>query len=294
VVPDMSWAVAIALGAIVAPSDASAASAVLRRLHPPHRILVILEGESLFNDGTGVAIFSAVVGTILTGHPSAPDAALRFVFVTGAGAAIGMAAGAAAVVLLRRVGEAELEIMITLVAAYGSYLAADVVHASGVVSVVAAGIVVARYGSRTGRLKGTQLVGFWNLFAFILNAILFLVVGLALPSTRLISVAGLALGAYLIMFAARALPVYALLGLADFRCSSIPWSWRHMTFWGGIRGALSVALALSVAGYPQVNPLVSVLAYGMVVLSLLIQGGLLLPVAELLHIRQVASKGPVN
>ena len=67
-----------------------------------------------------------------------------------------------------------------------------------------------------------------------------------------------------------------------------------MTFWGGIRGALSVALALSVAGYPQVNPLVSVLAYGMVVLSLLIQGGLLLPVAELLHIRQVASKGPAN
>jgi CPA1 family monovalent cation:H+ antiporter len=154
---------------------------------------------------------------------------------------------------------------------------------------VAAGVVVARYGSRTGRLKGTQLVGFWNLFAFILNAILFLVVGLALPAARLISVAGLALGAYLIMFAARALPVYALLGLADLRGSSIPWSWRHMTFWGGIRGALSVALALSVAGYPQVNPLVSVLAYGMVVLSLLIQGGLLLPVADLLHLRAVTA-----
>jgi CPA1 family monovalent cation:H+ antiporter len=145
---------------------------------------------------------------------------------------------------------------------------------------------VARYGSRTGRLKGTQLVGFWNLLAFVLNAILFLVVGLAVPITSVIAVGGLALGAYAIMFAARALPVYSLLGLADFRGSSIPWSWRHMTFWGGIRGALSVALALSVAGYPQVNPLVSVLAYGMVVLSLLIQGGLLLPVASLLRIRQ--------
>ena len=283
----LDWASGVLLGSIVAATDPIAVVSLLRQVRAPIGLDAILEGESLFNDGTGVAVFSAVLGTILTGHPSFADGALRLVFVTGVGVAIGLGAGALGVLLLRRVGEAELEILITLVVAYGAYLAADVVHASGVVSVVAAGIVVARYGSRTGRLKGTQLVGFWNLFAFILNAILFLVVGLALPTTRLISVAGLALGAYLIMFAARALPVYALLGLADFRGSSIPWSWRHMTFWGGIRGALSVALALSVAGYPQVNPLVSVLAYGMVVLSLLIQGGLLLPVADLLHLRSV-------
>ena len=283
----LDWASGVLLGSIVAATDPIAVVSLLRQVRAPIGLDAILEGESLFNDGTGVAVFSAVLGTILTGHPSFADGALRLVFVTGVGVAIGLGAGALGVLLLRRVGEAELEILITLVVAYGAYLAADVVHASGVVYVVAAGIVVARYGSRTGRLKGTQLVGFWNLFAFILNAILFLVVGLALPTTRLISVAGLALGAYLIMFAARALPVYALLGLADFRGSSIPWSWRHMTFWGGIRGALSVALALSVAGYPQVNPLVSVLAYGMVVLSLLIQGGLLLPVADLLHLRSV-------
>jgi CPA1 family monovalent cation:H+ antiporter len=181
-----------------------------------------------------------------------------------------------------------MEIMVTLVLAYGAYLAADLIHASGVVSVVAAGIVVARYGSQTGRLKGTQLLGFWNLLAFVLNAILFLMVGIALPTQRLVAVAGLALGAYLIMFVARAFPVYGLLGLADFRGQSIPWSWRHMTFWGGMRGALSVALALSVASIPQVNPTVSVIAYGMVVLSLFIQGGLLLPLADLLHLRKAA------
>jgi CPA1 family monovalent cation:H+ antiporter len=78
-------------------------------------------------------------------------------------------------------------------------------------------------------------------------------VGIALPTAHLVAVCGLALGAYLIMFAARALPVYALLGLADWRGTPIPWSWRQMTFWGGIRGALSVALALSVATNPQVN-----------------------------------------
>jgi monovalent cation:H+ antiporter, CPA1 family len=234
-------------------------------------------------------VFTAVLGTILGGQPGLADAALRFLFVTGVGAAIGVAVGAAAVVLLRMVAEAELEIMITLVCAYGAYLAADVAHASGVVSVVSAGIAVALYGSRTGRLRGTQLIGFWNLLAFVLNAILFLMVGVALPTQRLISVAGLALGAYAIMFAARAIPVYTLLGLADVRGTSIPWSWRHMTFWGGMRGALSVALALSVANYPQVDPRVSVIAYGMVVLSLLVQGGLLLPVADLLGLRKRTS-----
>src|SRR2546430_82657 len=198
---------------------------------------------------------------------------------------VGLLATAAGVLLVRLVREAELEILTTLVVAYGSYLAADLVHASGVVSVVTAGLVVARYGSRTGRLQGTQLHGFWSLLAFVLNAILFLIVGIALPAQRLASVAGLVLGGYLIMLAARAIPVYGLLALADPRATSIPWRWRHMTLWGGLRGALSVALALSVAAYPAVNRTVSVLAYGMVVLSLVVQGGLLLPVADRLRLR---------
>jgi CPA1 family monovalent cation:H+ antiporter len=282
----LDWPSAVVLGAIVSTTDPIAVVNLLRQVGAPAGLKAILEGESLFNDGTGVAVFAAVVGTIASGHPSLADAGLRFVFVTAGGVAVGLAVGAAAVVLLRTVREAELEIMVTLVVAYGSYLAADLLHASGVVSVVAAGIVVARFASRTGRLKGTQLVGFWNVLAFVLNAMLFLIVGIALPTTRLISLAGAALGAYLIMFAARALPVYALLGISDLRGTSIPWRWRHMTFWGGMRGALSVALALSVATLPGVNPEVPVLAYAMVVLSLVIQGGLLLPVAEVLKLRR--------
>ena len=281
----LDWASGFLLGSIVAATDPIAVVNLLRRMGAPRGLEAILDGESLFNDGTGVAVFAAVLGTILTGHPSFVDAGGRFLYVTCLGVAIGVAAGAVAVAVLRLVSDAELEILITLVLAYGSYLAADVIHASGVVSVVTSGLVVARYGSRTGRLQGTQLHGFWSLLAFVLNAVLFLMVGIALPTHRLAEVAGLALGAYLIMFAARILPVYGLLGLADLRGSSIPWTWRHMTVWGGLRGALSVALALSVAASPAVNPNVSVIAYGIVVLSLIVQGGLLLPVADLLHLR---------
>jgi CPA1 family monovalent cation:H+ antiporter len=281
----LDWANGFLLGSIVAATDPIAVVTLLRQLGAPRGLEAILDGESLFNDGTGVAVFAAVLGTIVTGHPSAADAGLRFLFVTGVGLAIGVVAGAAAVALLRLVREAELEILITLVLAYGSYLAADLLHASGVVSVVAGGIVVARYGSRTGRLQGTQLHGFWGLLAFVLNAVLFLMVGIALPTQHLLAIGGLVLGAYAIMLAARVIPVYGLLALVDPRARSIPWRWRHMTLWGGLRGALSVALALSVAAEPRVNPQVALLAYGMVVLSLIVQGGLLVPVAESLGLR---------
>jgi len=281
----LDWASGFLIGAIVAATDPIAVVNLLRQIGAPRGLEAILDGESLFNDGTGVALFAAVLGTILTSHPSFGDAALRFVLVTVAGAAIGLIAGAASVALLRMVDEAELEILVTLVLAYGSYLVADLAHASGVVAVVVAGIVVARYGSRTGRLQGTQLHGFWRLLAFVLNAILFLLVGLALPTGRLVGVAGLVVAGYAIMSLARAVATYGILGAVDRRASSIPWRWRHMTVWGGMRGALSVALALSVASYPQIPARVSVIAYGMVVLSLLVQGGLLLPVADLLGLR---------
>jgi CPA1 family monovalent cation:H+ antiporter len=285
----LDWASGLLIGAIVAATDPIAVVNLLRQIGAPRGLQAILDGESLFNDGTGVALFAAVLGTILAGHPSFGDAAFRFVLVTAAGAAIGLVAGAASVALLRTVNDAELEILITLVLAYGTYLVADLVHASGVVAVVVAGIFVARYGSRTGRLQGTQLHGFWRLLAFVLNAILFLLVGLALPTGRLLAVAGLVVGGYLIMSLARAIAIYGLLGAIDWRARSIPWRWRHMTVWGGMRGALAVALALSVAQYPQIPAQVSVVAYGMVLLSLIVQGGLLLPVADLLGLRSKAT-----
>jgi CPA1 family monovalent cation:H+ antiporter len=273
-----SWTSGFLLGAILAATDPIAVVTLLRRLKAPGGLAAILEGESLFNDGTGVAVFSAVLATILSGSPSFGDATIRFLEITLGGTAIGLAVGFLGLALLRFAEDAPLEILATLVIAYGSYLAADLVHASGIVAVVVAGIVVARYGAQLGRLHGPQLLGFWSLLAFVLNAMLFILVGAALPAWTLLPVAWLVLATFLIMLVTRAVPVYGLLALAAYRGPSIPWRWRHVTFWAGLRGALSVALALSVAGLNGVDSRVSVVAYGVVLLSLLVQGALLTPV----------------
>ena len=282
-----SWANGMLLGAILAATDPIAVVTLLRQLKAPARLTAILEGESLFNDGTGVAVFSAVLASILSGAPSFSDAAFRLVLITAGGIAIGLLVGAAGVLVVRGTNEAQLEILTTLAIAYGSYLLADVVHASGIVAVVTAGIVVARYGDASGRLGGSQLLGFWNLLAFVLNAILFLVVGSFLPTAAVAAVGISVVVAYVIMFAARAVPTYLLLAVADPGGRQIPWRWRHLTFWGGLRGALGVALALSVAGLPNVGADVSTIAYGVILLSLLVQGGLIVAVTRALALEGV-------
>jgi len=283
-----SWASGMLLGSILAATDPIAVVTLLRQIKAPAGLAAILEGESLFNDGTGVAVFSAVLATIIAGQPSFGDATLRFVEIGLGGAVIGVGVGFLGVALMRAAEDAPLEILATLVIAYGSYLAADIVHASGIVAVVVAGVVIARYGSTTGKLHGTQLLGFWNLLAFVLNAILFILVGAALPASKLLPVAGLVIAAFVIMLVTRAVPVYGLLTALDWRAISIPWPWRHLTFWAGLRGALSVALALSVADLTQVDKRVSIVAYGVVLLSLLIQGGLISLVARALRIERAA------
>jgi CPA1 family monovalent cation:H+ antiporter len=283
-----SWASGMLLGSILAATDPIAVITLLRQLKAPPGLAAILEGESLFNDGTGVAVFSAVVATILAGHPSFGDATMRLVAITAGGAVIGIVVGFLGVALVRVAEDAPLEILATLVIAYGSYLAADLIHASGIVAVVAAGVVIARYGSATGKLHGTQLLGFWNLLAFVLNAMLFILVGAALPAWKLLPVAGLVVATFAIMLATRAIPVYGLLGAAAWRSQTIPWAWRHLTAWAGLRGALAVALALSVAGVAQIDSRVATVAYGVVLLSLLVQGGLIAPVTRALGIERAA------
>jgi CPA1 family monovalent cation:H+ antiporter len=271
------------LGAVLAPTDPIAVVSLLRRQEAPRRLATLLEGESLLNDGTGVAVFAALVVSIGSGAPSAADVLSRFVVETVGGAAVGAAVGALGVLLLRSFTEPQVEILVTLMIAYGGYLAADLLGASGIMAVVTVGVVVAGIGRRL-RLHGEELTDFWAVLAFVLNAILFLLVGTALPARHLLDQTGTVAAAFALMVVARAVPVYVLLTLTDPRSRRIPWRWRHLVFWAGLRGALSVALALSLTGNTRVDPRVPTIAYGVVLLSLLVQGGLAAPFARRLGI----------
>jgi monovalent cation:H+ antiporter, CPA1 family len=259
----IDWPAALLLGAIVSPTDPIAVVAVIRRVGAHPRLAALLEGESLFNDGTGVAVFGAVAATIAGGRPSVADFGTRLLLLTAIGLAAGGIVGGICAAVTHRYHRAALPV--ALVAAWASFLAAQLAGGSGVVAVVVAGVLVARFGLVTNRLLRP-----WAVLAFLLNVALFALVGIALPTTALLALGAVAAGGYLLMLGSRAVTVWLLtIG------AGLSWRWRQLAWWGGLRGALSIALALSIG-----DARVSTVAYGMVVLSLLLQGGLLRPFAS--------------
>ena len=262
----LDWGSAFLLGSVVAATDPIATIAVVRRLGAPPRLAAVLEGESLFNDGTGVAAFAAVLGTVLGSSASAADVGARFALLVLLGACVGAAIGLPARVLLRRLRSEILAGALTIACAFGAYQLADAVRGSGVVAVVVAGILVATVDHRTEP--------FWRALAGILSGVLFFLLGMALPLAKVAGLAGSVLAGFAAMVVSRA-PVYGL-------AAGLSWRWRHLVFWGGLRGALSVALALSLVGREGVDQRVPVIGFGMVVLSLLVQGGTLGPLSMLL------------
>lgn len=238
----LAWIDSFLLAAILAPTDPIAVVSVLRSLRAPAPLSALLEGESLFNDGTGVAIFGALLASIATGTPSAVDVAVRLAVTTAGGAIVGVAWGVLGSAVLRMFTEVPLEFLASLTIAYGAYLTGDVLHLSGIVAVAAAGITLA-VTARRARVHGEALLDFWETLGFILTAILFLLVGAALPTPHLAAVAGPIAVVSLLMLGARLCHVHALLAAVDLRVRSLPWQWRHLAVWAGLRGALSVALA---------------------------------------------------
>src|SRR3954469_24676096 len=182
VLGELSWPMAFVLGAILAPTDPVAATAVFRRTPVPERVAVVVEGESLVNDGVGLTIYRAAVGAATAGTFSLGAAALDFVLVATGGVAIGLAVGWALNALKRRVQEPEIEITLSLFTPYAAYIAADRIGASGVLAAVAVG-VYSGWRSTEVLLPETRVKvqAFWGALAFILDSMLFVLVGLQLP-----------------------------------------------------------------------------------------------------------------
>ena len=270
----LSWPGALLLGAILSPTDPIAIVAVVRRSGAPTQLATLLEGESLFNDGTGAAAFIAILAATSSRHFSVSDASLSFILLTVAGALIGALFGLAGASVVRSTSWAPLEVVLTVVVAYGSYALAVAVGAAGVMAVAAAGVAMARVGK-----WGRDTERSWARLVLILSVLLFTLIGLGLPAASVINHAIPILAGFGILLGSRAVPVY-LLGFG------IPNRWRQLIWWGGVRGAISVALALAAAGHIGIDSSVPVIAYGIVVLSLIFQGSLIRPAVGLLRLRE--------
>lgn len=275
---------AILLGAMVAPTDPVSVTAFLRRLGMPERLRNLLDAESLANDGTGVVVFTVALAATAAAASTPASIALDLLRLTGGGLAIGLALGFALSLLTSRIDDIRVELSLTAVAAYGGYLLGDLAHVSGILVVVAAAVVMGNFGRAHGMSERTrQAVDvFWDYVAFVLGTAVFVLIGLAVPLRQLAAdPVAIAVGA-LVALVARAAAVYLLLPPLWPLGSRVPLRWQHLLVWGGLRGAVATALALSLVGRGGVYERVGTLAYGVVLTSVLLQGVTVGPVARFL------------
>jgi monovalent cation:H+ antiporter, CPA1 family len=275
---------AVLLGAMVAPTDPVAVTALLHKLGMPDRLLTLFEGESLVNDGTGVVVFTIALAATAAGTIAPAAVALDFVRLAGGGIIVGLAVGFAVSLVTKRIDDTRVELTLTAVAAYGGYLLGELVHVSGILVVVAAAIVLGNFGRPHGMSERTQQVVdvVWDYAAFILNTAVFVLIGLAVPWQRLVAAPGALLVGAAVALVARAATVYLLLPLLWPLRRAVPLRWQHLLVWGGLRGAVATALALSLLGKGDEYEEVRALAYGVVLTSVLVQGVSIGPLARVL------------
>ena len=263
---------AMVFGALIAATDPVAVVALFRRLGVPRRLQVLLEGESLFNDGTAIVMFNLVVDIALVGSFNLLDTVTNFLTVAGGGALIGIALGMLVSQIIRRIDDPLVETTLTTVLAFGAYVLAEVLHVSGVLAVVAAGIVNGNVGPR-GMSPTTRVVvfNFWEYLAFIANSFVFLLIGLAIDLEILSQNLLYIVIAIVAVLLARGISIY---GFSLFG-REIPGKWKHVLYWGGLRGAIALALALTLTEKGLIledAKHLQAMAYGVVLFTLLAQG----------------------
>ncbi len=261
-------------GALISPTDPIAVLAIMKSAGAPPELETVIAGESLFNDGMAIVLFSLLLG-MLADHavPSAASVGLLFVREVGGGVILGLALGFGVYRLMRTIDDYEAEVLLTLATVVGGYALALHLHVSGPLAMVLCGLVIGNRGRECAMSETTRryVDVFWELLDGILNAVLFVLIGMEVVvlsfSTELLK-AGAA--AIVFMLLARSLTVGLPVGLFSEALRLPPNSARVLT-WGGLRGGISVALALSLPAGAERDAIVT-LTYCVVVFSILVQG----------------------
>ena len=264
----------LVFGALVAATDPIAVVGLFKHLKAPSRLATLVEGESLLNDGTSIVLLSLLLAYVGGATTSAFGLVTRFVTITGGGALVGVVVGFFASRVTRHVEDAMIEITLTTIAAYGSFVLGEQLHWSGVIATVTAGMVYRNYGREFGMSPTTRMAvdTFWEYVAFALNSIVFLLIGFEVHIAALAASWKEILIAFAAVIAARGGVVFLVSAALRRTSERIPRSWGGLLTWGGMRGALSMVLALALPpAFPHRDLLVT-MTYGVVVASLLVQG----------------------
>lgn len=287
--PSLPWAACAALGAIVSPPDAIAARAVLQRVHLPQRLSIIIEGESLLNDASGLVLFRFAVAAVVTGTFSVMDALGSFALLALGGAVVGAAVGATWVVVVKRLRDEYLVIAASVLLCWAAYILAEMAHVSGVIATVVAGLICGWYQhavfSAAIRLRGTS---FWAVLIFLFEASVFMLIGSSLRDViqragglgvvvehMSVPIAWILLGLTLARFAW----IFACDGIIALR-RKFGWrrfetmGWRASTVlsWAGMRGVVTLAVALSVPEDLAGRDFILVAAFAVILVTVLLQG----------------------
>lgn len=305
VAPSLAWPACFALGAIVSPPDAVSARAVFERLPIPRRVQTILEGESLVNDATGLVFYRFAVAATLSGSFSAPQASLTFAWLVLGGVGVGLLTGLAIAFVVKRMKDSRYIVVTTLLGAYASYIAAEQLHASGVLAVVASGLLVGwRQHDILSAEARNDSHAVWDLIVFVLEALVFVLIGLSLHGildrmggrTHVWELAApLAIAATLTVIVSRFLWVFPsshltrlLIPRLSERDPTPPSSILLIMSWAGMRGVVSLAAALALPKhFPGRDPILFA-TFVVIVVTVLVQGLTLGPLVRRLRLPEDA------
>jgi CPA1 family monovalent cation:H+ antiporter len=283
-VPGIPWAAAIALGAIVAPPDAAAATAVLRQLRPPHRLLVILEGESLFNDASALLIYRLAVGATAAGAISGWTIAPTLLLVTAGSIVLGLVLARITGWIMPRIQDVATSVIVQFLGTFGVWIAAERLHLSGILTMVVYAMAVARRAPETipARIR-IPSYAVWEVAVFLLNALAFILVGLQLkPIVRQLDRAALLDYTSIAMAVCAAvilIRVLWVMGSNALRGGATTAAWRHASVvaWCGMRGTVTLAAALALPADFPYRGLILFTAFLVVLVTLVAQGLTLKP-----------------
>lgn len=287
----LAWNQALLLGAILSPTDPVAVLGLFRQLKVNIHLATIIEGESLFNDGVAGSLYQTFLAIVLLslrgqGSPGVGEwvqGLLVFLLEAGGGTLLGLVCGFLIGRLVKQIDEPLIETTITIITAYGVYLLADALHTSAILAVIVASLLLGSYSQSTGMSERTQeaVNNFWNMIAFLANALLFLLVGaqlnlvqflssspmpFSLVLTAILSIAAVLLARLIMVAMLRGLTLLQPLG------GKILFSWRVLIFWSGLRGALSMALVLALPLEVPTRDVLLFSTYAVVLFTLLVQG----------------------